>query len=129
MKIKIIIASVVIASALLFGATSFIETNIQYTDFQTAITSHKKVEVKRIWLRDRGSIFDVSTGKFIFYMEGELNKEMKVAFDGAKPNNFELAHALVVKGRYEDECFQASEILTKCPSKYEATAESMKQTL
>ena len=40
--------------------------------------------------------------------------------DGAKPNNFELANAIVIKGRVEGSSFHASEILTKCPSKYEA---------
>jgi len=53
----------------------------------------------------------------------------KVVFDGAKPNNFEIANAVVVKGRYEEGYFHANEILTKCPSKYEADAESVKKTL
>jgi len=45
--------------------------------------------------------------------------EMKVVFNGTMPNNFESAKSVVVTGEYKDGCFQASNILTKCPSKYE----------
>jgi cytochrome c-type biogenesis protein CcmE len=55
-------------------------------------------------------------------MKDDNNDQMKVVLDGAKPNNFEIANAIVVKGRYEDGVFHASECLTKCPSKYEGTA-------
>jgi cytochrome c-type biogenesis protein CcmE len=54
---------------------------------------------------------------------------VKVIYDGAKPNNFELANAVVVKGRYQEGYFHASDILTKCPSKYEADANAVKKTL
>jgi cytochrome c-type biogenesis protein CcmE len=32
-----------------------------------------------------------------------------------------------VKGKYDGEVFQAKEILTKCPSKYEGNADQLKQ--
>jgi cytochrome c-type biogenesis protein CcmE len=38
---------------------------------------------------------------------------------GAKPNNFEAAVSVVVKGRIDDGVLKASNVLTKCPSKYE----------
>jgi len=129
MKVKILIGSVVAAAALIFGAISFVETNVEYTDFQTAIASHKKVQVKGEWLRDRESAFEASSGKFIFAMRDDHGQEMKVAYDGAKPNNFEIANAIVVKGRYQEGVFQASDILTKCPSKYEGDAATVKKTL
>jgi cytochrome c-type biogenesis protein CcmE len=62
-------------------------------------------------------------------MKDDYGKVEKIVFDGGKPNNFEIANAIVVKGRYQDGCFHASDILTKCPSKYEADAESVKKTL
>ncbi|HUL45090.1 MAG TPA: hypothetical protein VLY03_12130 [Bacteroidota bacterium] len=34
-----------------------------------------------------------------------------------------------MKGRYQEGYFHASEILTKCPSKYEADSESVKKAL
>ena len=129
MKTKIIIASIVIVAAIIFGAVSFVETNVEYTDFQSAVSTHKKVQVKGEWLKARPSLFDPAKSQFTFYMKDDNGQEEKVVFDGAKPNNFEIANAIVVKGRCEDGYFHASEILTKCPSKYEADAETVKKTL
>ena len=129
MKVKILIGAVVSAAALIFGAITFVKENVEYTDFQTAIASHKTVQVKGEWLRDRESAFEASSGKFIFAMRDDHGKEMKVCYDGARPNNFEIANAIVVKGRYREGVFQASDILTKCPSKYEGDAATVKKTL
>ncbi len=129
MKIKIIIASIVIVIALVFGAISFVETNVEYTDFRSAITSHKKVQVKGKLVIEKESYFDYTKAQFVFYLKDDKGQEEKVIFDGAKPNNFELAEAVVVKGRYQDGYFHATDILTKCPSKYEADANTVKKSL
>lgn len=129
MNAKIIVASIIIVVALVFGAVSFVESNIEYADFQTAMSTHKKIQVKGEWLREKESMFDSRQGKFVFYMVDENGTEMKVIYDGARPNNFEIADAIVVKGRYQDGHFHASEILTKCPSKYEGDADAVKKTL
>ena len=129
MRVKILTGAVVAALALIFGAITFVKTNVEYTDFQTAIVSHKTVQVKGEWLRDRESAFEASSGKFIFQMRDGHGKEMKVCYGGAKPNNFEIANAIVVKGSYQEGVFQASDILTKCPSKYEGDAAAVKKTL
>ena|SRR5689334_11799490 len=129
MKLKIIIASIVIVAAIIFGAVSFVETNVEYTDFRSAATSHKKVQVKGEWVREKASAYDAAHSQFVFTMKDDNGREERVVFDGAKPNNFEIANAVVVKGRYEEGQFHASEILTKCPSKYEADAASVKKSL
>jgi cytochrome c-type biogenesis protein CcmE len=129
MKVKIIIASIVIIAALIFGGISFVQTNVEYTDFQSAISSGKKVQVKGEWVKDALSKYDASSNQFIFYMKDDNGLLEKIIYDGAKPNNFELANAIVVKGRYQDGCFHASDILTKCPSKYEGDAETVRKTL
>jgi cytochrome c-type biogenesis protein CcmE len=120
MNMKIIIAVLLVVAAVGYGAVSFVETNVQYTNFATALSTHKKVQVKGEWLRDKESAYDASKNEFTFFMKDENGTETKVVFEGSKPNNFELASAIVIKGRFEDQCFRASEILTKCPSKYEA---------
>jgi cytochrome c-type biogenesis protein CcmE len=129
MNIKIILAVVVIIGALVFGAMSFVETNVEYADFKEAESSHRKVQVKGTWVQDRETKFDAGSSKFIFYMADDLGKVQQVVFDGAKPNNFEIADAIVVKGRYHDGTFYADDILTKCPSKYEASPEAVQKTL
>lgn len=129
MNLKIIIASIIIVVAIVFGAMSFMETNVEYTDFQTAMASHKKVQVKGEWVRDKETSFDASKSQFTFHMKDDNGREVRVVYDGAKPNNFEIADAVVVKGRFEDGDFHASDILTKCPSKYEADETSVKKAL
>lgn len=119
MKLKIIIASVVIVAALVFGAISFVKTNVEYADFQTAMATQKRVQVKGEWMREIDSHFDADKYQYSFTMKDDNGQQMKVILDGAKPNNFESANAIVVKGRYQNGIFRATECLTKCPSKYE----------
>jgi cytochrome c-type biogenesis protein CcmE len=45
--------------------------------------------------------------------------ELKVVYKGAIPNNFESSTSVVVTGKFQNGIFVASDILTKCPSKYE----------
>ena len=120
MTVKLIIASVVILSALGFGAMSFIESNVEYTDFQTAMKTAKKVQVKGEWMKEQRTTYDAKENQFHFSMRDDNGTLMQIIYDGPSPNNFELASSIVIKGRMEKNIFHASEILTKCPSKYEA---------
>ena len=129
MKIKLIVAGAVVVAALIFGAMSFVESNVEYTTFSKAEVMAKKVQVKGTWVKEKPSQFDAAKGQFTFYMVDDSNKEVKVILEGAKPNNFEIATSMVAKGRFKDGCFQANEILTKCPSKYNGDASAMKKTL
>jgi cytochrome c-type biogenesis protein CcmE len=62
-------------------------------------------------------------------MKDDGNRVAKVVLDGGKPNNFELATSVVAKGKLVNGEFHATEVLTKCPSKYEGTSETVKKTL
>lgn len=129
MKPKIIIGGLVIIIGIVFGAVSFLESSVEYVDIRAARDSHKKVQVKGEWVQDKGTQFDPVAGKFTFFIRDDNSEEMKVVLNGAKPNNFEIAESVVVKGRYRDGYFEATEILTKCPSKYEADADAVRKTL
>lgn len=129
MNIKIIVALLAIVVAVVFGSVTFFQTNVEYGDFKTAAANHKKIQVKGEWVKDKETKFDATKGEFIFFMKDDNEEEMKVVYDGAKPNNFEIANAIVAKGRYRDGVFYASEILTKCPSKYEGDSETVKKTI
>jgi cytochrome c-type biogenesis protein CcmE len=126
MKVKFIIGGIIIIGAILFGALSFIESNVEYVGFEKAKSISKKVQVKGEWMKDKPSSFDANTGIFSFTMKDDDGIEQPVQYKGAKPNNFELAEMIVVKGKYGNDAFQASEILTKCPSKYEANSATNK---
>lgn len=56
---------------------------------------------------------------FEFTMVDKENGEEQIVFyRGSKPQDFERSEQLVVKGKMEGDLFHASEILMKCPSKY-----------
>jgi cytochrome c-type biogenesis protein CcmE len=129
MNMKMIIGIVVIVIALIFGAMTFIESNIEYMDFAKAEQLNKKVEVKGKWVADKETQFIASTSQFSFYMVDDNNKECKVILDGGKPNNFEIATEIVAKGRFKDGYFHANEVLTKCPSKYEGDGTAVTKSL
>ncbi|HLP16179.1 MAG TPA: cytochrome c maturation protein CcmE [Bacteroidota bacterium] len=129
MNIKLIIAAVVIIGALIFGAMSFVETNVEYTDFARAEVLQKKVQVKGTWVKEKEASFDAARSKYTFYMKDDNNKEVRVVLDGAKPNNFDIATSIVAKGRFKDGTFQATEILTKCPSKYNGDSTAVRKSL
>jgi cytochrome c-type biogenesis protein CcmE len=129
MKPKIVIGSVIVAIFIMFGAYSFMDSNVEYTDISGAMKKHKKVQLKGSWNKEKESAFDATKSQFTFWLVDENGKECKVVLDGAAPNNFELATSVVAKGRFTDEgYFHATEVLTKCPSKYEAQASEVKKT-
>ena len=130
MQPKTIIAAVIVIVFIIFGATSFLESNLEYTDVTGAMKAHKKVQLKGLWNRDKEARFDPQTSQFTFYLLDDNGKECKVVLDGAAPNNFEMATSVVAKGRYMKQgYFHATEVLTKCSSKYEAQADELKKSV
>jgi cytochrome c-type biogenesis protein CcmE len=121
MNVKVIVGSIVVLVFLGFGAYSFLDSNVEYTDIAGAMQKQKKVQLKGTWNREKESSFNASTSQFTFYLVDDAGRECKVVLDGAAPNNFEMATSVVAKGKFtQDGSFHATEVLTKCPSKYEA---------
>jgi cytochrome c-type biogenesis protein CcmE len=129
MKLKIILGSIAILAILVFLAMNFMESKIEYGTISLAKENGKLIQIKGACVQEKESFYDAQNNQFVFYMKDDDGQETKVIYDGAKPNNFELAEAVVVKGRYYDGVFHAKDILTKCPSKYEGNSEQMKKTL
>ena len=129
MKAKIIIGGIVVVVGVVLGALNFLESNVEYMDFAAAQKTAKKVQVKGEWVKDQPSGFDSEKVKFSFFMKDDANSVVKVVLDGAKPNNFDLATSVVAKGKFVNGEFHASEVLTKCPSKYEGSPDAVKKTL
>jgi len=127
-KIKIVIASVIVVVFIVVGFISFMDNKIEYASFNDAQKKLKTVEVKGSWVKEKDARYDASTNTFTFFMKDDNNTEMKVVFDGAKPNNFDIATMIVAKGKVKGDTFYARDILTKCPSKYEGKGEDVKNT-
>jgi cytochrome c-type biogenesis protein CcmE len=128
MNKRYIIGAVIIVVFLVVGFFAFVDTKVEYSNFQHASETHKKCQVKGSWVKEKNAGFDPATNKFTFYMKDENNTEMKVVLDGAEPNNFKMAESVVAKGKIKDGYFHATEVLTKCPSKYEGDGQDVKKS-
>lgn len=61
----------------------------------------------------------IDANTFTFYMTDENGKLCKVQYKGSKPQDFEKSEQVVITGKMEnDSVFAASDLLLKCPSKY-----------
>ncbi len=122
MKKRYIFGGIIIIVFLAIGGYSFLNSTVEYATIRKAEESGKKVQVNGKCVKEMGSDFDAKTNTFTFYIRDDEQRIAKVEYAGAKPNNFDIATSVVAKGRYENGSFHASEVLTKCPSKYEANA-------
>jgi len=126
MNTKTIIGGIIVVVFLIFGAYSFLDTNVEYTDIAGAMKKGKKVQLKGTWNREKDAVFNSQTSQFTFYLVDDSGNECKVVLEGAALNNFEMATSVVAKGKFVKEgYFHATELLTKCPSKYEAQPEEV----
>ena len=114
--IGLVMGSIVAVVAVVFA----LQTQKTYVTFPEAAESGRQVQVRGTWVKEGGADYDPSENLFTFTMQDEDGNHMPIRFHDAKPNNFELAEEVVVGGRVENGEFLASDLLTKCPSKYEA---------
>ncbi|MBS1903035.1 MAG: cytochrome c maturation protein CcmE [Bacteroidetes bacterium] len=121
MKKKHIIALVV---ALLFigvAAFALVDNKIDYSDFASAQNTGKRVQVSGSWVKENNYNYDAKSNIFSFTMKDHKGNVLPVKFEGMKPNNFETAPSVVCVGKVENGMFMASDIQTKCPSRYEGS--------
>ena len=55
---------------------------------------------------------------FSFYMFDNTGEESRVIHLGPRPQDFEKLDQIVLVGQYQEDMFVASQLLLKCPSKY-----------
>lgn len=63
---------------------------------------------------------------FNFFLVDNEGKEKKVILNKAKPQDFDKSEQIVVIGKMLNDEFVASDVLMKCPSKYNNPKEDMK---
>ena len=124
MKKRYVIGGAIVAVFLVIGGLSFLNSSVEYATLSRAEQSGKKVQVTGKWVQDMSTHYDTDNNTFMFYMRDEEDRIARVMLNGPKPNNFDIATSVVTKGRFEDGVFHASEVLTKCPSKYEGESAS-----
>ncbi len=129
MKTKHIVALIVAVAFMALAGYYLVGNKVDYSLFANAQASGGKVQVAGTYDAAKGSHYDVASNTFSFYMKDSTGAEMPVKYNGVRPNNFEIAPSVVCVGKVENGVFEASEILTKCPSRYENSGKmTMPQT-
>ncbi len=124
MTAKYIIGGIIIIVFIVWGASAFYKTTVQYVSIDEAKHAQRTVQVM-------GNIdFDAvnynaeeSRLEFAIYDPEAPDKSsaeyMNVVYYGVVPGNFDQATSVVLKGKSEQDTFVAEQMLVKCPSKYQ----------
>jgi len=124
MKNKYLFGGGIIVVFLAIMIYLFTQTNVSYEqNFSTVMQSGKTVKATGKWVKERNYEVDKANNIFSFYMQDTKGDLMKVVYHGTIPNNFESSTSIVVTGKYNNGNFHATDILTKCPSKYQDQAQ------
>lgn len=125
MKPKYIVGFVVAALVVVGTVIALNDNKVDYLNFAAAQASGRNAQIAGTWVKEKGADYDAENNVFRFTMRDRSGTAMPVVYEGAKPNNFEISTELVVTGRLEGGEMRASNILTKCPSKYESNGSEL----
>ncbi|HPN37128.1 MAG TPA: cytochrome c maturation protein CcmE [Melioribacteraceae bacterium] len=121
MKNKYLFGGVIIVVFFFIMGVLFTQTDIKYeNDFSKITKSKNTIKATGAWVKSKNFEVDKTNNIFSFYLVDNFGKEIKVVYNGTIPNNFESCTSVVVTGKYKNGQFVATDILTKCPSKYES---------
>jgi cytochrome c-type biogenesis protein CcmE len=131
-NLRFVIGSAVIVAAIgWLMYTGIRETSSYYLTIQEFLP--KKDEYGNMPLRVAGRVqagsiaYDARTLDLKFHLAGfpdgkGVDGFVPVAYTGIKPDMFADGRDVIVEGRYEGGVLRAKQVLTSCPSKYEAKA-------
>ncbi len=125
MRLKIVLALVLLAVAVGLGFTSFRKSVTPYVAFAEARRSAGMVQVNGT-LADKNYVLKKDEQYLEFKLRDSKGEVMPVTYHGVIPGNFDQATSIVAIGHYENQQFVAEQLLVKCPSKYQAMAEKQK---
>ena len=118
---KIHIIAIVVIAVALAVIVSTISNSSTYAPFKTAIDNEGKTyHVVGKVDKEKAFIYNPESNAniFGFYLVDNEGVEKKVLYNGTKPQDFERSEQIVVVGKMQGEEFHASQLLMKCPSKY-----------
>lgn len=128
MKNKYIVGGLIIVVFIGIMALLFTQTNIKYEENFSNISSESgTIKATGSWVKEKSYQIDMDKNLFTFFMKDFKGTELKVVYNGTMPNNFESSTSVVVTGKYINNTFHATDILTKCPSKYESQYEQQQK--
>ena len=123
MNFKWILAIGLLVVAAAVGFSSFKRTMTPYIGFAEARTASGLVQVNGK-LADKNYVLKPQEQFLSFKLRDEHGEVMPVEYRGVIPGNFDQAVSVVAIGRYQGDHFEAQQLLVKCPSKYQAEADT-----
>ena len=130
MKKSHIIAIAIIAIAVA-AILSTVADSSTYASFSIATQNPKKVyHVVGKLNKEKTQDYNpqMNANLFTFYMVDNEGMEKKVLLNKTKPQDFDRSEQIVIIGKMAGNEFIASDVLMKCPSKYNNPKEYMKAT-
>ena len=118
MKIRYIVALVIIVGFVIYGAVSLKTSLTPYVSFVEAKSSPQTVQVMGE-LEKSATHYDTTAGLLYFTLKDKHGELLEVSYKGVRPGNFDQATQIVAIGNYKEKVFQADQLLVKCPSKYQ----------
>jgi cytochrome c-type biogenesis protein CcmE len=118
MKIRYIVALVIIFGFIIYGAVSLKTSLTPYVTFAEAKSSPQTVQVMGE-LEKSATRYDTTAGLLYFTLKDKHGDLLEVSYKGVRPGNFDQATQIVAIGNYKEKVFQADQLLVKCPSKYQ----------
>jgi cytochrome c-type biogenesis protein CcmE len=126
MNLKVVLALVLVAVGVAVGVTSFRKSVTPYITFSEARRTTGLVQVNGN-IADKNYVLKPREQYLSFNLRDQQGEVMPVIYHGVIPGNFDQATMVVAIGRYQDDHFQAEQLLVKCPSKYQAEADKQQK--
>jgi len=120
MKKTHIIGIVVIAIAIGAMMATLSDSSTYASFTQAAEHPNSEFHVVGKLNKSKETVYDphVNANLFTFYMVDNQGVEKKVCLAKSKPQDFERSEQIVIIGSVNGDEFKASDVLMKCPSKY-----------
>lgn len=118
---KIHILGIIIIAVAIGAILTTLNSTSTYANFtEAAKDPDSEFHVVGKLNKEKETIYDpkVDANVFTFYMTDNNGVEKKVILHKNKPQDFERSEQIVLIGQMEGDAFQATDILMKCPSKY-----------
>ena len=118
MKVKVILAIVIILVVGVWAFSSFTKTMTSYVSFAEAQRASRRVQVMGAVDHDK-VVYDTDRQMLLFPITDDAGNTLEVKYSGTMPGNFSQATHAVCVGKYNGKEFEADQLLIKCPSKYQ----------
>jgi len=115
------IVGILVIAVIMLIMLSMLGDSSSYASFSEAkATPDEEVHVAGSLVKTKPMDYkpEVDPNSFTFYMKDKSGVEQLVQLKKSKPNDFERAEQLVVIGSMQGNTFVATDVLMKCPSKY-----------